>query len=53
MGEWNKPMKWSAFIYAVKAKSPQATLVFDNFHIVRKLTEAVDVVRHQENLQAR
>lgn len=39
---------WPAFINAVKAKAPQATLVFDKFHIVRQLTEAVDKVRRQE-----
>lgn len=39
---------WPAFIKAVKAKAPQATLVFDKFHIVKKLTEAVDTVRRQE-----
>jgi len=39
---------WPAFIKAVKAKAPQATLVFDKFHIVRKITEAVDIVRRQE-----
>jgi len=39
---------WPAFIKAVKAKAPQATLVFDKFHIVKKLTEAVDIVRRQE-----
>lgn len=39
---------WPSFIEAVKAKAPQATLVFDKFHIVRKLTEAVDMVRRQE-----
>ncbi len=39
---------WPAFINAVKAKAPQATLVFDKFHIVRKLTEAIDTVRRQE-----
>lgn len=39
---------WPAFINAVKAKAPQATLVFDKFHIVKKLTEAVDSVRRQE-----
>nr|WP_246545510.1 transposase [Pelotalea chapellei] len=27
---------------AVKVKAPQATIVFDKFHIVKKLTEAVD-----------
>jgi transposase len=39
---------WPAFIKAVKAKAPQATLVFDKFHIVKKITEAVDTVRRQE-----
>ncbi len=39
---------WPSFIEAVKAKAPQATLVFDKFHIVRQLTEAVDIVRRQE-----
>ena len=39
---------WPAFIKAVKAKAPQATLVFDKFHIVKQLTEAVDTVRRQE-----
>jgi len=39
---------WPSYIEAVKAKAPQALLVFDKFHIVRKLTEAVDLVRRQE-----
>jgi transposase len=39
---------WPSYIEAVKAKAPQAILVFDKFHIVRKLTEAVDIVRRQE-----
>lgn len=39
---------WPSYIEAVKAKAPQALLVFDKFHIVRKLTEAVDIVRKQE-----
>jgi transposase len=39
---------WPSFFETVRAKAPQATLVFDKFHIVRKLTEAVDKVRRQE-----
>lgn len=39
---------WPSFFETVKAKAPQATLVFDKFHIVRQLTEAVDKVRRQE-----
>jgi transposase len=39
---------WPSFFETVKAKAPQATLVFDKFHIVRQLAEAVDNVRRQE-----
>lgn len=39
---------WPAFIKAVKTKAPQATLVFDKFHVVKQITEAVDTVRRQE-----
>lgn len=39
---------WPSFFETVKAKAPLATLVFDKFHIVRQLTEAVDKVRRQE-----
>jgi transposase len=39
---------WPSYFETIKAKAPQATLVFDKFHIVRKLTEAVDIVRRQE-----
>jgi len=39
---------WPSYFETIKAKAPQATLVFDKFHIVRKLTEAVDSVRRQE-----
>jgi transposase len=39
---------WPSYIDTIKAKAPKATLVFDKFHIVRQLTEAVDKVRRQE-----
>ena len=39
---------WPSFFETVKAKAPLAILVFDKFHIVRQLTEAVDKVRRQE-----
>lgn len=39
---------WPSYIDTIRAKAPQATLVFDKFHIVRQLTEAVDKVRRQE-----
>lgn len=37
-----------SYISAVKAKAPQATLVFDRFHIERHLSEAVNEVRKRE-----
>ena len=36
------------YIDAIKARAPQAVLVFDKFHIVRHLMEAVDQVRRDE-----
>jgi transposase len=39
---------WQPYIEIVKKYAPQATLVFDKFHIVRHLTMAVDKVRRDE-----
>lgn len=39
---------WQPYIDVVKARAPQATLVFDKFHIVRHLMAAVDQVRRDE-----
>ena len=39
---------WAPYMDAIKEKAPQAILVFDKFHIVRHLIEAVDKVRKQE-----
>ena len=39
---------WQPYIDVVKARAPQAVLVFDKFHIVRHLMEAVDQVRREE-----
>ena len=39
---------WQSYIDVVKECAPQATLVFDKFHIVRHLMEAVDQVRRNE-----
>lgn len=39
---------WQPYIDIVKEYAPQATLVFDKFHIVRHLMEAVDKVRREE-----
>jgi transposase len=39
---------WQPYIDTVKAQAPQAVLVFDKFHIVRHLMEALDQVRRDE-----
>lgn len=40
---------WPAFMNAAKEKLPKADIVFDRFHIVHHLNEAVDKVRRREN----
>jgi len=39
---------WAPYIDAVKKRLPNALLVFDKFHIVRHLLDAVDKVRKEE-----
>lgn len=39
---------WEPYINVIKTQAPQATLVFDKFHIVKHLMEAVDQVRREE-----
>ena len=39
---------WQPYIDVVKARAPQAVLVFDKFHIVHHLMAAVDQVRRDE-----
>jgi len=39
---------WAPYIDAVKKRLPNALLVFDKFHIVRHLLDAVDTVRKEE-----
>jgi len=39
---------WQPYIDVIKARAPQAVLVFDKFHIVRHLMEALDRVRRDE-----
>jgi len=39
---------WQPYIDTIKEHAPQAVLVFDKFHIVRHLMEAVDQVRRDE-----
>ncbi len=39
---------WQPYADVVKARAPNAVLVFDKFHIVQHLTKAVDQVRRDE-----
>ena len=39
---------WMPYINVIEEKAPNALLVFDKFHIVRHLMEAVDQVRRSE-----
>ena len=39
---------WQPYVDVVKARAPNAILVFDKFHIVQHLTKAVDQVRRDE-----
>ena len=39
---------WQPYIDVLRRRCPTAVLVFDKFHIIRKLLEAVDEVRRQE-----
>ena len=39
---------WQPYIDVINDRAPQAVLVFDKFHIVRHLMEAVDQVRRDE-----
>jgi transposase len=39
---------WQPYIDIIKARAPQAVLVFDKFHIVQHLSRAVDQVRRDE-----
>jgi transposase len=42
---------WAPYVEVIKARFPNAVLVFDKFHIVRHLMEAVDKVRKEEAKQ--
>lgn len=55
--EHGKPLKkvvgicsdmWQPYIEMITSYLPEATLVFDKFHIIRHLLDAVDQVRRQE-----
>jgi transposase len=39
---------WAPYVEVIRARVPRATLVFDKFHLVRHLMEAVDTVRKEE-----
>ena len=39
---------WDPYIKTIKERAPQAILVFDKFHIIKHLLEAVDKVRKEE-----
>jgi len=39
---------WAPYVDVIKARLPNAILVFDKFHIVRHLMDAVDKVRREE-----
>ena len=39
---------WQPYVDVIKARAPNAVLVFDKFHIVRHLMDAVDQVRRDE-----
>ena len=42
---------WKPYVEVIKQCAPQATLVFDKFHIVRHLIEAVDQVRRRDEIR--
>lgn len=44
---------WEPYIGSTRENLPQAEIVFDKFHIVRQLSDAVDKVRRQENKSLR
>ena len=39
---------WQPYIEVIKERAPEAVMVFDRFHIVRHLMDAVDQVRRDE-----
>jgi len=39
---------WKPYINVIKEVAPQATIVHDKFHIVKKLSEAIDKTRRKE-----
>ena len=39
---------WKPYINVIEEIAPQATIVHDKFHIVKKLSEAIDKTRRKE-----
>jgi len=39
---------WAGYVKVIRDRAPQATMVFDKFHLVRHLLNAVDDVRKEE-----
>jgi transposase len=39
---------WDPYLAAIEAKSPQANVVFDKFHIIRNYSKVIDRVRNDE-----
>lgn len=39
---------WDPYIKAIKEQCPNAELIFDKFHVVKKVNEALDLVRKKE-----
>jgi transposase len=43
---------WDPYIAAFQSCCPQAALVFDKFHVIKKVSEALDLTRRREFAQA-
>ena len=43
---------WDPYIKAVKEQCPNAELIFDKFHVVKKVNEALDAIRKKEFAKA-
>ena len=44
---------WDPYIVSIKEHCPKADIVFDKFHIIKKINEAVDTVRKEEFAKAK
>ena len=43
---------WDPYIKAIQEKCPNAQLIFDKFHVIKKVSEALDKVRKKEFAEA-